>query len=67
MRFHMLHGRRGSVRHVVREVDQELGQAALGGCVVSKDGGERGVSKGFGETLSQGLAGSAVVTETTCC
>lgn len=64
MRLRMLHGRRGSIRHVVREVDQELGQTALGGCVVAEDGGERGISKGLGQTLSKGLAGSAVVTQT---
>jgi len=52
MRFRMLHGRRGSVRHIVREVNQELGQTALGRRVVAEDRGERGVSKGLGETLA---------------
>lgn len=63
MRHHMLHGRRGSVRDVVGQVDEELCKAALGSCVVAEDGGEGGVPKGLGQTLSQSLPGPAVVTQ----
>lgn len=63
MRSRILHGRRGSVGHVVRQVDQELSQAALGGGVVTKDGGKGSVSKGLGETLSKSFSGSTVVAQ----
>lgn len=63
----MLHGCRGSIRDGVGQVDKELSQAALGGCIVTEDGGECGVPERFRETLPQGLSGPAVVTEAVSC
>lgn len=62
--FRILHGRRGSLGDIVRQVDQELGQAALCGGVVAEDRGECSVSKWLGQALSECLAGSAVVAQT---
>ena len=59
----MLHGRRCSIGYIVRQVDQELGQAAFGGCVVAENGREGGIAEGLRQTLSQSLAGPAVVTQ----
>jgi hypothetical protein len=47
--------------HVIREVDEELGKAAFGSRVISKDRGECGISEGFGEALSQGFPGSSII------
>jgi hypothetical protein len=51
------------VGHVIAEVDEELSQAALGGCVVAKNGLEGGVAEGLGETLAERFAGAVVVAE----
>lgn len=48
---------------VVREVDQQLGEAALSCRVVAQNGGEGGVAEGFGEALAEGFAGAGVVTQ----
>lgn len=61
--FRILHGCRGSVGNVVREVDQELGQAALGGSVVAEDGGEGSVSKGLRQALPECLPSSTVIAQ----
>lgn len=62
--FRILHGWRSSLRDVVGQVDEELSQAALGGCVVAEDRRERGIPKRLGETLPQSLSGPAVVAQT---
>lgn len=60
-----LHGNAGSaIGNVVGKVDKKLGKAAFGGRVVTKHGGESGVPERFGETLTQSLPGSAIVTQT---
>ena len=51
------------VGHVVAEVDEELSQAALGGCVVAEDSLEGGVTEGLGETLAERFSGAIVVAE----
>lgn len=45
----------------VGEIDEQLGKAPFGGRVVTKDGGERRVSEGFGKALPQRLASACVV------
>lgn len=61
----LLHGNaRSAIGNVVGEVDEELGKAAFGGGIVPKHGGESGIPEGLGETLTQSLPGSAVVTQT---
>lgn len=52
-----------SIADGVTQVDQELGKASLGGCIVSKNIGKRRIAEWFGETLSQGLAGTVVIAE----
>lgn len=37
MRFRMLHGRLGSIGDVIRQVDQKLGQAALGSGIIAQN------------------------------
>lgn len=54
---------RRAVGNVVREVNEELCEAAFRGCVIAEDGGEGGIPEWFGKTLTQGLPGSAVVTQ----
>lgn len=54
---------RSAVGHVVREINEELCKAAFCGCVIAKDGGEGGIPEWFGKTLTQGLPGSAIVTQ----
>lgn len=54
---------RSAVGHVVREINEKLCKAALRGCVIAEDGGEGGIPEWFGKTLTQGLPGSAVVTQ----
>lgn len=46
---------------VVREVDEELGEATLGRCVVTKDGRESGVLEGPGKASPERLSAAAVV------
>ncbi len=53
------------VDDVVRQVDEKLGEAALGGSVVTEHRREGRVAEGFGETLPEGLAGAGVITEAT--
>lgn len=53
----------GAVRDIVGEVNEKLCEAALGCCVITKNRGESGIPKRFGKTLTQGLSGSAVVTQ----
>lgn len=48
---------------VVREVDEELGEAALGGGVIAQDRGKGCVSERLWKALSKGLAGTGVVTQ----
>jgi hypothetical protein len=64
MLFGMLHGCGSPFRDGVGQVDEELSQTALGSCIVAEDGRERGVAKGFRETLPQCLSGPTVVTQT---
>ncbi len=46
---------------VLRQVDEQLGEAALGGGVVAQDGREGLVAEGLGKALSEGFAGAGVV------
>lgn len=48
---------------VVRQVDKELCQAALGGCIVAEDVGKSVVTEWLRQTLAQGLASTSIVTE----
>lgn len=63
MRFRILHGRLSSIGNVIRQVDQKLGQAALGGCIVAQNRRKCGVSERLRQTLPQCLASSAVVAQ----
>lgn len=61
----LLHGNAGSsIRNVVGEVNKKLGKTAFGGSIVTEHGRESGIPERFGETLTQSLPGSAVVTQT---
>lgn len=61
----LLHGNaRSAIGNVVGEVNEKLSETALGGCIVTKHGRESGIPKRLGETLTQSLPGSAVVTQT---
>lgn len=61
----LLHRNAGSaVGDIVGEVNEKLCEAALSGCVITKNGGESGIPERFGKTLTQGLPGSAVVAQT---
>lgn len=63
----LLHCNAGSaVRDIVGEVNEKLCEAALGGCVITKNRGESGIPKRLGETLTQGLSGSAIVAQAEC-
>ena len=63
--FEMLHRKaRRAVGHIIGQVDEELRQAPLGGCVVAENGREGGIAEGFGKTLAQSLPGSAVIAQT---
>ena len=53
------------IDHIVREVDQELGEAALSSRIISKDRGECGVPEGLRETLTQSFAGTSIIAQTT--
>ena len=48
---------------VVGEIDEKLGEAPLGGSVVTEDRGEGGVAKRLGQTLAKSLTRSGVVAE----
>ncbi len=52
-----------SFNDIVRKINQELGEASLGGCVVAEDRGEGSIPKRLRETLAQGLASTSVVTQ----
>ena len=47
--------------NVVREVDEQLGQAALSCGIVAENGGEGGVAEGLRKTLAKGFAGASVI------
>lgn len=48
---------------VLGQVDEELGEAALGSGVVAENSGEGLVPQGLREALSEGLAGAGIVAE----
>lgn len=48
---------------VLRQIDEQLGEAALGGGVVAEDGREGLVAEGLGETLSERFASARVIAE----
>lgn len=52
-----------SVADGVAQVDQELGQASLGGGIVPQHIGKCGIPKWFREALPQRLAGTVVITK----
>lgn len=49
--------------YIVREVDEELCEAALGSCVVTQDGGKGSVTEGLGKALTQSLASASVIAQ----
>ena len=51
------------VDNTVGKVDEQLGKAALGCCVVAEDGREGGVAEWLWETLAESFAGACVVAE----
>ena len=53
----------GGFDYIIREVYQELGQAALGCGVVAEDGGKGVVTKWLGQALPKSLACSGVVAQ----
>jgi hypothetical protein len=52
-----------SIGNSVTEVDQELGKATLGGCIVAKNVGKCSIPKWFWKTLPQSLSSTVVVAE----
>lgn len=46
-----------------RQVEEQLGQTAFGGSVVSQDGGEGGITERLGKTLAKGFTSAGVVGE----
>lgn len=48
---------------IVGEVDQKLGETALGGCIVSKNRREGSISERLREALAQSLACASVITQ----
>ena len=60
----MLHRKaRRPIGDIIGQVDEELCQAPLGGCVIAENGGEGGIAEGLRKTLTQSLAGSAVIAQ----
>ncbi len=57
----------GGLDYIIGEVDEKLGQAALGGGIVSEDRREGRIAEGFGKALSEGLASTGVVAEPAGC
>ena len=53
----------GGFDYIIREVYQELGQAALSRGIIAQDRREGGVPEGLGEALAECLARSRVVAE----
>ena len=53
----------GGFDYIIREVYQELGEAALSCRVVAKHRREGVVSQGLGEALAEGLARTGVIAE----
>lgn len=48
---------------IVREIDEQLGEAALRRGVVTEDRGESGIAKRLRKALAQSFAGARVVTQ----
>jgi len=55
--------RRVRVDHVVRQVDEQLGEAPLGRGVVAEHRREGGIPERFWQALSEGLSGSGVIAQ----
>lgn len=53
------------VYHIVRQINEKLGKASLGCCVISQNGRERGVTKRLGQALAKSLTGTGIITEST--
>jgi hypothetical protein len=53
----------GSI-NVVREIDQKLRKAALGGCIVSQNRREGSIAEGLGKALAQSLTGTSIIAQT---
>lgn len=51
------------IDYAVGKVDQELGEAALGGRVVAEHRGERRIAEWLRETLAESFAGASIVAE----
>lgn len=47
--------------NVVREIDQELGEAALRSGIVTQDRGEGSIAKGLRKTLAESLTSAGIV------
>lgn len=65
IQHHILHAHVGTVGldNIITKVDEELGQATLSSSIVSQDRGESGIAEGFGQALSESLAGSGIVAQ----
>lgn len=50
--------------YVVGEVDEQLGEATLGGSIVAKGCGEGGIAEGLGKALTESLTGTGIVAQT---
>lgn len=53
----------GTVDHVIRKIDQKLGQAAFRGSIITKDRGKGSVSQRLRQALAESLSGTSVVTQ----
>ena len=51
----------GGLDNIVREIDEELRQATLGGGIVAQDGGKGRVAQRFRQALAQRFASAGVV------
>jgi hypothetical protein len=62
----ILHSRtnRGSVRNVIREIDQKLSETTFRGRIIAQDRRKGGIAKRLGEALTESLASPVVIAET---
>jgi hypothetical protein len=51
----------GWLNDIIGQIDEKLGKAAFGGCIVAKHGGKGSITKGFWKALTESFAGAGVV------
>lgn len=49
------------IHHIVRQIDQKLGKAALGSGIIPKNRTEGSVAKGLRQTLSESFPSTGIV------